>query len=82
MAGPPVPRHPGAAGEGDHTDALQQVVEEHRGRLHQTGKKLGFFKDKNASFLAHEQSTQSVFMLKNFYFHIYKLRYFLGAITF
>ena len=29
--------HPRAAGEGHHSDALQQVVEKHRRRLHQTG---------------------------------------------
>ena len=37
MAGPDLAGHPGAAGEGNHPDAVQQVVEEHRGCVHQTG---------------------------------------------
>ena len=43
MAGPDLPRHPGAAGEGNHPDAVQQVVEEHRGRVHQTGQTVYHF---------------------------------------
>ena len=37
MARPNLPGHPGAAGEGHDPDAVQQVVEEHRGRVHETG---------------------------------------------
>ena len=43
MAGPDLAGHPGAAGEGNHPDAVQQVVEEHRGRVHQTGQTVYHF---------------------------------------
>ena len=43
LAGSPVPGHPGAAGEGHHPDALQQVVEEYGGCLYQTGHSFYFY---------------------------------------
>jgi hypothetical protein len=43
VAGSTVAGHIGAAGEGDHPDALQQMVEEHRGRLHATGRQQDLY---------------------------------------
>ena len=41
VEGQAVSGHPRAAGEGHHSDALQQMVEKHRRRLHKTGGLLG-----------------------------------------